>query len=811
MGAIEHHGELDANPLRRVALKDVAGTGVEFDASHAAMYQARMDDGKPTTVQELGVPYRAATSAEKDAFLGVTGSVVDYSNLPSADTGDWVRIDLVKSQLDSDINKAINADTVNKLTWTLSALGFDGTPKEQLDQAITTLGTVSVGKRTLIIDMDIECPDDNPTVLPIINLTLKAQNVGQTTIFASGTQTGASRRNYLIEATAAADNFKMEGIVVKGFNKCKAALISARGSDILIDSCDISNDTAENIYAQENSTYGVVPAISVTASGAGFHIRNTKMHDAYQFLNLGAAPSDVTVERCNFSDYTARAIFLRAPIKNFKSLFNIYGMPANCRLSQEGTTTSTGAIRQPVACQADNDFTLFSENLIFRGDVFIGSGEPYGSDNSNDSPSGSADILSRATADALSIHRARNVIIDGISGSGHGEVFLTISRGAQNVSVKNCVSNGSDTVGISCGAFNLPTEERVKDISIDGFDIHNASLDKLHDHTRLPAASFSSADNVSIRGMNITSDLEAGTPYDSTVSYNVGDRVYIPIGSELLTSWLGTASSEFVPGFVFRNTSPTQGAGQFVYEVPAGFTGGKGAAFDATEEARYISRGTNPEVLAQEGVTFMALQANTGSPPQHDFDSVNWTSDGIEEVFAWGVRFLDCTNISEYDTSINGQVLNTYDYDDTSTFERLSIESVDAEADLPLMTPNSNNGNRFIYIGEVRYFCRNGVWAAEGVPLAGNINRWGGSFSSGGNISNGVNITSNAARPNTGEFIITLDTPLPSTNAVAIANCAASTRSGVATIIDVNTIQVNTSTGTAQTASNTAFDLIVIA
>ena len=96
MSATELHAQRDNNPDRIVALDDVVGAGLEFDATHAAIYVARLAKGLPVSVKRNGVSYRPATAAEKTA-AGGTG-VPDYNNFPGAgatagdaDTFDWVR------------------------------------------------------------------------------------------------------------------------------------------------------------------------------------------------------------------------------------------------------------------------------------------------------------------------------------------------------------------------------------------------------------------------------------------------------------------------------------------------------------------------------------------------------------------------------------------------------------------------------------------------------------------------------------------------------------------------------------------------
>ena len=133
-------------------LENLHGQGIEFDASEAATYAARAAAGLPTTVQQLGVPYRAATAAEKDAYLGATGSTVDYSNLPDANTGDWVRTSF------GDSIEALSDGTFRVTKGDGSPSFIIGSPSAQASFAITSPanGAVLTGTSQLV---EFDLPD----------------------------------------------------------------------------------------------------------------------------------------------------------------------------------------------------------------------------------------------------------------------------------------------------------------------------------------------------------------------------------------------------------------------------------------------------------------------------------------------------------------------------------------------------------------------------------------------------------------------------------------------------------------------------
>ena len=149
----------------------------------------------------------------------------------------------------------------------------------------------------------------------------------------------------------------------------------------------------------------------------------------------------------------------------------------------------------------------------------------------------------------------------------------------------------------------------------------------------------------------------------------------------------------------------------------------KGAAWDATEQARYTHIGTHADaILRATGVTFEAVQASTNVHPAYDNDQSHWTSVGIPEPMRHGITIENCTKVTEIGNAVSGAYtsdLNLGDVGNESTFEQISlITSVGSVSELPQMTPKTNNGNRFILvddgISKTKYFCQDGQWVSDG-------------------------------------------------------------------------------------------------
>jgi len=217
MGAIEHHGVLDENPLRHVALKDVAGAGVEFDARHAALYQSRMDAGLPTTVQLVGIPYRANTAAEKDAFLGVTGSTPDYSNIPGAgaaqngpDTGDWTCVEKPGTT---------GATNITRDPWTFSfgpGVILDGL-YENLILEIGTAGTitrVAAVAKAGTADITVRIGDGTGGGVDVGNMPLSVGTT-KTDVTATSSNLYAATSSIEVEISNASADFEGLSVVIE--------------------------------------------------------------------------------------------------------------------------------------------------------------------------------------------------------------------------------------------------------------------------------------------------------------------------------------------------------------------------------------------------------------------------------------------------------------------------------------------------------------------------------------------------------------------------------------------------------------------
>ena len=707
---------------------------------------------------------------------------------------------LATNQLANAMDLAINADTVNRLPWVLSALGFSGTPEEQLTLAINTIRVMAGHSRSrLVVDMDVDLTET--LLVNADNLQIEARDTRSTKITLSG-----ATRNYGIQSTS--ENFSLIGFVVEANSVPVIGIVRVQGVDSEVLNCEIYSDDAATVYADRAANNGGVgngydslSGISILSTAENTKIKCNYIHDVHTCVNASRCADGLRVINNKFENYIGRAVFATGKdaigTDDVRIIDNDFLVPAECYITDPVTGVSTNAIRQPVAIQQGSGGSRI-RNFRAHDNTVIGNGDPFVSDNVVDSAGSNSDVLSRGMADALSFHALDGFSIKNNHVSDGGELGIAVSINSRNGSVQNNTLIRCDTGAIFVGSALAVNSSANVDMSNN--TAIDCSLDRNGDHSAQCSFQFIRAIGCTASGNSSISTVMPENDWSPTTSYIVGQKVTIRATSDGrwnlpaidsyagLSSWIPSPADDFVPGYFFRHNGINAGTGQQVYRVPAGFVGSKGAVWDATEEARYSHMGNLADLGNKSSfVTYECITPNTNNFP--GWGSGEWVIS--HEQSAANLLVEDSTMISVRNNSGIGQVLDDHVvFDDVSTF--VEIEAITVATDYyPIITGNSNISS--LYDSDIDEFVRyrNGAWRveAEAMLWQAYTNTNGAQFQDHGNVASVTQDPDNDGTINLYRFALSV--PLPSTTwPVSVTNHSAPGRSFRLSIPDVNTIEI---------------------
>ena len=714
---------------------------------------------------------------------------------------------LATNQLANAMDLAINADTVNRLPWVLSGLGFTGTPEEQLNSAIETMGTVTnpTAHQLLHVDIDIDLTDT--LIINRPNLTIKASNRRAISISSSA---AFQAMTHLI--TISADNVSLEGFNISANGAASTTVVRTQSTNTRIYDNDISNIDVDTVMANNANNVGSCFGVGIAnVSGAnitsGCSVKSNNIHDVATGIAGTFVASDVSVRKNKIRDYSQRGMFFTGnDDSELKIIDNDIYLPANVALSTGGGV-ATGAIRQPVAVQRNTGKLI---DIQFSLNRFHGNGEPFRNNNSADSPGEDTDVPSQSAADVFSFHACTGFIFGNVA-TGGGEVGIAIANHCENLFISGNVINGTDASGIFVGGTVIA--EACRDITVHGNAVFDCCLDQAGDHSSsIAGIHLSNSDRLTSTNNTVTSTSDRPDAWSIDETYSVGDVVYFPFDvSEIasdsgLKSWTAAVDSDFVPGFVFRFNSD-------LFEVPTGFTGGKGTSFDADEEARYTPLGTLPELgVPGEYRSYVAVASSTGVFPPFDVNEVSWEPipQSVSASASW---IFGCTNVVDIGNVGVNLLRDNPTRVESSTFVETDGFHAAKFSDFPVMSDDATN-NRNIPIldteDNILKFYRDGSWSPA-VIAGGSTTIWSAYTNvTGFGFVNYENVDS-VSLSNTNEYLFTLSVDLPNLNyPFSISSYDTTTRTYRISTPALNQVLVRVfnSNGTIATTSNFAISAV---
>ena len=742
-------------------------------------------------------------------MLPASGSEVIYVEHDAAGdetkiyASDSSGIRLQRSQMATAVDEAINAETVNRLTWHLSALGFTGTAEAQLVSALAAMNTVvaPTAHKKLIVDLDIDLSAALSINVP--NIVIEAANRRTTEITTTTLAFGSIPHFILISAPSVT----LQGFKIFSNGACSSSVVRTQNTDTQILDNDISNIDVDTVLANNANNVGSVLGVNI-ANVLGSDItknalvKNNNIHDVATCIAGVNCGTGIKIRENTVSNYSKRGMYFTGnTVSKLSVIDNDFQLPANVALTTANGALSTGAIKQPFAVQRTVGQLL---DITFTLNRYHGNGLPFRNSNPIDSPGDNTDIPDQSVADVFSFHACTGIIsVNNVVGGG--EVGIAVANHCEKLSVLANTINGTDTSGIFVGG--TIEEESSRDVTVSGNVIYDCCLDKSGDHSSAIAGiHFSSGLRLIAVGNSVINSNDRPPSWDINTSYAVGDIVVFPFETSQIASqsglktWANAAAVEFIPEFVFRSNSD-------LYKVPTSFVGAKGASLDATELARYENIGTlNSLGPKGEYRSYTAVQDSTGIFPAFDIDGSHW-SPSTQSVSASAVYIFDCEETVESgNVGVNLLIKdNTTRTSGTNTFIQTDgIKKVLNASGLPVMSASAElNGNARIYdesVGRYQSY-RNGGWQLEDAGItkwAAYTNVTGAQFVDYSNVA-GVTVT------NTNEYLFDLSEDLPALNyPVAISsydNIVKTYRVSTPALNQI-LVQVFNSNGTIATNSN---------
>ena len=434
-------------------------------------------------------------------------------------------------------------------------------------------------------------------------------------------------------------DIRSEGVRLKGFLiDCKGVVtiscvrISASNTEVVGN--HIRNIPVSRIQERRSDfRVGSVQGVYISGDTKGYGLNNVSLinneiWDVATGIALIGYGTGLEVSNNYIYNYSQRGVYaLPSLLSDIVMSNNDFGIPAAVALTKHGR--STGAIRQPVAFQTVN---ANRHHVLFVGNSFHGTGEPYANYNYKDSPGLNTDGISRASADVFSFHGIVNSYVGRNYVANSGEVCLVVAKSSSDVHVDRNVLTGCDTTGIYVGN-STGTNFYSERITVTNNTVVDFACDYANDHKSdiIGGITIGKTHGVLVKNNNLLSTLLPPAAWSKKTKYKIGDMVSMPFsGSEVsklsnLKSWHSLDANAFLPGLVFRNSGVVYGNAQQLYAVPQNFQLlSKGSFWNNIEELKFHYLGEQAKALNDSLFSvYKSVTEHTGLLPTYDFGR-NW-------------------------------------------------------------------------------------------------------------------------------------------------------------------------------------------